>query len=219
MISKNALTVAAVLSGLVALARGAPQPWPGFPNPGYLPGPAGFNITSVGIVGTGCPPGSTYYELHPERNALTVVFSEHYVEIGPPGSGIPASPKRNCRLSMGVYIPQGFTFSVASVDYRGYYGLDDRVTASQTFEYFFQGQLVQVPPRKDFVGPLNWRGYTYRDTIDPWDRAQSPCGGGSVLRVQNDLRVSNAMNPGGRGYVGTDSMVSTTGFGQGWDTE
>ncbi|EAU80662.2 hypothetical protein CC1G_08269 [Coprinopsis cinerea okayama7 len=152
MISKNALTVAAVLSGLVALARGAPQPWPGFPNPGYLPGPAGFNI-----------------------------------------------------------IPQGFTFSVASVDYRGYYGLDDRVTASQTLEYFFQGQLVQVPPRKDFVGPLDWRGYTYRDTIDPWDRAQSPCGGGSVLRVQNDLRVSNAMNPGGRGYVGTDSM--------GWDTE
>lgn len=26
--------------------------------------PPGFNITSLGVIGTGCPPGSTYYALN-----------------------------------------------------------------------------------------------------------------------------------------------------------
>ena len=26
--------------------------------------PSGFNITSLGVIGTGCPPGSTYYALN-----------------------------------------------------------------------------------------------------------------------------------------------------------
>ncbi|EAU93304.1 hypothetical protein CC1G_13195 [Coprinopsis cinerea okayama7 len=197
------LSVATVLSGLLAIADGAPQR-PGLPVPVPVPAPAGFKITSLGVIGTGCPPGSTYWVLSPDNTALTVTFSEYYAQAGP---GIPANQNRkNCRLTIGVDVPPGFTFGVASIDYRGYYQLDSRVTASQNSLYYFQGQILQATARKDLVGPVDGADYTYRDMFDLVSTVQSPCGISTVLNVQSDLRVSNSQNTRGSGYIATDSI-------------
>lgn len=183
-----------------------------------VPGPPGFNITSLGVIGTGCPPGSTYYALNPDRTAVTVTFSEFYAEAGP---GIPIRNNRKaCQLTLGVSVPGGFTFGVATVDYRGYYQLDNKVTASQSSLYYFQGQLVQATARSDLTGPIVGQEYTYRDNFDLVSTVMAPCGQNSVLNINSDVRVSNAGNSKGQGYLATDSIdtsLSTT-FNFKWQT-
>jgi len=52
------------------------------------------------------------------------------------------------------------------------------------------------------------RDYTYRDAFNLVSTVQSPCGATTVLNVQSDVRVNNAANPGGSGYISTDSVRS-----------
>ncbi|KAF9474913.1 hypothetical protein BDN70DRAFT_884344 [Pholiota conissans] len=184
--------------------------------PVSVPAPPGFNITGLGVNGSGCPPGSTYYLLNVDKTAVTVTFSQFFAEAGP-GISI-SSNRKNCQLTFGVNVPPGFTYGVSTVDYRGYYQLDKGVTASQQSIYYFQGQLTQATARSDLVGPVDGADYTYRDEFDLVSTVTSPCGVSSVMNIQSDLRTSNSANPKGAGYIATDSIDTalTTTFNFQW---
>ncbi|KAF4614156.1 hypothetical protein D9613_007918 [Agrocybe pediades] len=91
--------------------------------------PSGFSITSFGVNGSGCPPGSATYSFNGDKTAVNVTFSEFYASAGP---GIPISENRkNCQLTFAISVPSGLSYGIASTEARGYYYLDPSVTASQ----------------------------------------------------------------------------------------
>ncbi|KAF8969181.1 hypothetical protein BDZ97DRAFT_1796418 [Flammula alnicola] len=165
--------------------------------------PAGFAITSFGVNGSGCPPGSVFYLLNGENTAVTVTYSKYFAEVGP---GIPISSNRkNCQLTFGISIPPGFSFGVVNADFRGYYQLDSKVTAVQDSLYYFQGNLNQATTYNTLVGPVDGADYTYRSPFNLTFTNLSPCGTDAVLNIESDLHASNADNNKGSGYIATDS--------------
>ncbi|KAF9523793.1 secreted protein, partial [Crepidotus variabilis] len=177
-----------------------------------------YNSTSLGVNGSGCPPGSTYYKISDDKTAVTVTFSSYYAEAGP--TVATSQNRKNCQLTVGVAVPPGFTFGIANVDYRGYYQLDKDVEANQSALYYFQGLLTQASAQSTHKGPVDGNYYTYRDTFDLTSTVLSPCGVNTVLNVNSDIRVSNTKNKAGSGYIATDSVDTslTTTFNFQWQT-
>jgi len=176
--------------------------------------PADFNITSLCFHGNGCPPGSANYTLSNDKSAVTITFSKFCAKAGP---GISfAKNRKNCQLSLGLQIPQGFAFTVPSIDYRGHFQLDDNVTAALQSSYDFQGQVQQATARVNLTGPIRGDFFAYRPNPDdstpprrwpPWPPGPRDCLRCKfTLNIASDIFVNNANNKFGRGYIATDSL-------------
>ncbi|KAG8839916.1 hypothetical protein FRC18_000039 [Serendipita sp. 400] len=169
-----------------------------------LPPPSEFNITSIGVNGSGCPTGTVYYVLNPPRTAITVTFSNYYASAGP---GISITENRkNCAITLGVHVPGGYTFAIATVDYRGFYQLDYNVKAIQSALYYFQSQITQAVASSTRTGPITGANYVYQDEFDIWSQVRCPCGADTVLNLDSSVRIDNSENKNGFGYIANDSV-------------
>ncbi|RXW20948.1 hypothetical protein EST38_g4906 [Candolleomyces aberdarensis] len=169
------------------------------------PHPPGFNITSLGVLGTGCPPGSAYYSINPDKTTVKVEFSGFIAEAGP-GIAI-RNNRKACQLTLGVSVPAGFAFGVDTVDYRGDYQLGSGVTASHQTFYYFQGQLVQATASSTIIGPASSGDYNPGPPFDLASTVTSPCGVSTVLNINSDVRVSNSANKTASGYISMTSIL------------
>ncbi|KAF9525571.1 hypothetical protein CPB83DRAFT_859228 [Crepidotus variabilis] len=172
------------------------------PSGAIVPAPA-FNITSFGLNGSGCPPGSAFYRIAADRTSVSVIFGQFYAEVGP---SVPISANRkNCQLTLGVHAPGGFTYGVTSLVYDGWFQLDNKVTASRSSTYYFQGQDSQANTYAEVSGPVGGSNYQYRDAFDVVITAPA-CGTDTVLNLGSDVRASNTDNPKGSGFIATNSV-------------
>ncbi|KOU41769.1 DUF4360 domain-containing protein [Streptomyces sp. NPDC054949] len=176
--------------------------------------PAGITVPPDKIVielatvnGSGCPLGTAAVAVSADNTAFTVTYSQYLAQVGI-GSQ-PTDFRKNCQLNLIVHVPQGFTYAVASADYRGYAHLERGANATQKASYYFQGSPETATGTHRFNGPLdnNWQA---TDTTDWAQLVWAPCGAQRNFNINTELRV-NAGTSDPRNTNSFIAMDSTDG--------
>jgi hypothetical protein len=157
-------------------------------------------IIDFGYSGTGCPAGTVDVSITPEGDRVFAGFDAYIAETGSAGTRI---ARTNCQLRVGIKFDPGWSFSVATVDYRGFAGLPQGSYGENVSAYFFAGQ----PPMGDaraitrLTGPF-FDNYDRRDEVGllVW----SPCGS-----AQHDLVINNEVRVIGRDTLMTVDSITT----------
>jgi len=172
-----------------------------FFSPAYADPPPDGNIVIdvMTVNGSGCPIGTAAVAVSPDNMAFTVTYSAYLAQVGV--GALPIDFRKNCQLNLLVHVPQGFTYAVMSVDYRGFASLASGSTGLERANYYFQGQSPTAYVSHPFAGPMvdDW------ETSDVTDLAAlvwAPCGTQRNLNINTELRVG----------VGTSDPTKTTSF-------
>ncbi|KAJ3412621.1 hypothetical protein HDV05_000432 [Chytridiales sp. JEL 0842] len=169
------------------------------PSSGNTPDPSKVFIESLTYGGSGCPQGTVSRNFNPTKTAFTLIFDQYIASIGP---GIPVAERRkNCNLNIGLRVPQGWQYSIATVDYRGYMDLSRGVRGTQSASYYFQGEIAQARKDTPFNGPQT-RSYTIRDSFGLQSTVWSPCGAKANVNIASSIALTGS----GTGLLTTDSI-------------
>ncbi|UFR04654.1 MULTISPECIES: DUF4360 domain-containing protein [Streptomyces] len=171
--------VAALLTTALAPAQGS--------SPFDDPPPDKIVIDVATVNGSGCPAGTAAVAVSPDNTAFTVTYSAYLAQAG--GNSDPTAFRRNCQLNLVVHVPQGFTYAIASADYRGFASLQRGATATQKASYYFQGSSQTVPRTHPYNGPYNddWQA---TDSTDWAQLVWAPCGVLRNFNINTELRVN-----------------------------
>nr|WP_221382450.1 DUF4360 domain-containing protein [Actinoplanes polyasparticus] len=191
-------TLLASIAATAAPAHAAPSP----------PSRDKMAIDVVSANGSGCPWGTAAVTVSPDSKAFTVSYSEFTAQAG--AGTKPTDFRKNCQLGLNVHVPQGYTYAIASTDYRGFAHLERGASATQTSYYYFQGEPHTSRSRHNFTGPTdgNWQR---TDTIGISSLAFMPCGEDRYLNVNTELRVNAGRSDRQKKTTSFLTMDSTDG--------
>ncbi|MEU4347196.1 DUF4360 domain-containing protein [Streptomyces sp. NPDC023838] len=192
----NALAIGGASAVLLAAPLSASGHTPG----GWgTPPPDKIVIDLVTVNGSGCPAGTAAVAVSPDNTAFTVTYSTYLAQVGKGSS--PTDLRKNCQLALNVHVPQGFTYAIASADYRGFAHLEKGATAQERANYYFQGMSQTASATHAFKGPL-FDDWQTNDTTDVSALVYKPCGEERYLNINTELRAG----------AGTSDTVNTTSF-------
>ncbi len=165
------------------------------------PDPSQVKIQSIAYAGSGCPAGSVSESVAPDAKAFTLLFDSYVAEAGP--GVLLKEGRKNCQIAVDLRFPQGWSYTIVDVDYRGYVQLDRGTTGLQKTNYYFQGQSSGPALQSTFSGPLE-KDYHIRDSLALDAVVFSPCGLSRALNLNTQVRVS--ASGGRRAMMTTDSI-------------
>jgi len=156
-------------------------------------------IDLVTVNGSGCPAGTAALAVSPDNTAFTVTYSNYMAQVGVGSTS--TDWRKNCQLNIIVHVPQGFTYAVSHVDYRGFASLQRGASAIERANYYFQGQSQTVYSSHTYAGPLSddWQS---TDSVDLAAMVWAPCG------VQRNLNINTEL----RAMAGSSNTSTTTSF-------
>ncbi|MFJ9741240.1 DUF4360 domain-containing protein [Streptomyces sp. NPDC101166] len=175
------------------------------------PPPDKIVITIATVNGSGCPAGTAAVAVSADNTAFTVTYSDYLAQVG--GNSDPTAFRKNCQLNLKVHVPQGFTYAIASADYRGFASLQPGASAVQRASYYFQGSSSTVYKNHNFNGAYNdnWQA---TDTTDWAQLVYAPCGVQRNFNINTELRVNaGTSSPAKVSFMtmdSTDGDISTT---------
>jgi Domain of unknown function (DUF4360) len=145
-----------------------------------------ITIELVSVFGSGCPKNTANIVVSPDNTAFTVTYSAYLAQSG--AGTKPSDGRKNCQLALNVHVPGGFTYAIASVDYRGYADVPKGATTTQRANYYFQGDPQTVHSQKDFKGPFR-DDFERTDSVDVAALVWAPCGVTRYFNINTELRA------------------------------
>jgi hypothetical protein len=196
------LLLGGALAALLTTALPAQGPSDGFEDPP----PDKIVIKVATVNGSGCPAGTTAVAVSEDNTAFTVTYSDYLAQAG--GGSDPTAFRKNCQLNLIVHVPQGFTYAIASADYRGFAALQSGASSTQRASYYFQGSPSTASKTHPFSGPYNdnWQA---TDTTDWAQLVWAPCGVQRNFNINTELRVNAGTSSANK--VSFMTMDSTDG--------
>jgi hypothetical protein len=175
--------------------------------PGTTPPPDHITIDVVTVNGSGCPAGTAAVAVAPDNKAFTVTYSDFLAQVGV--GARPTDFRKNCQLNLRVNVPQGFTYGIASADYRGFAHLEQGATGMERANYYFQGMSQTEYRSHSYAGPFSddWQA---TDTTELAAIVYHPCGELRNFNINTELRV-NAGKSDPKTTTSFMSMDSTDG--------
>jgi hypothetical protein len=165
--------------------------------------PSYVRVKSISYAGSGCPAGTVATNVAQDRQAFTLLFDSYIAEVGP---GVPFREKRkNCQINLDLDFPSGWSYSIFTVDYRGYASLERGVKATQQASYYFQGQGQTATLKTVLKGPLD-QNFQIRDTLGLDATVWSPCGARRALNINSQVQADNTGASNKYGLITTDSI-------------
>uniref|UniRef100_A0AAU2JK93 DUF4360 domain-containing protein n=1 Tax=Streptomyces sp. NBC_00049 TaxID=2903617 RepID=A0AAU2JK93_9ACTN len=197
---RTGFTAAAVTAALVTLtpSAGASASAPSVKAPSDQ-----VTVDVASVNGSGCRPGSAAVAVAPDNSAFTVTYSEYLAQAG---GGAPAiEGRKNCLLSLQVHVPQGYTYAVAQVDYRGFGSLQEGAIGTQKASYYFQGMSQTAQRSHQYRGRYedNWQT---TDTTGIEALVFAPCGELRNFNINTELRAEvGTSDPSQTSFMAQDS--------------
>ncbi|GGO48658.1 MULTISPECIES: DUF4360 domain-containing protein [Streptomyces] len=179
------LLASGALTALFAMALAPPSTSQDVPTTPQPPTDK-IRVEVVTVNGSGCPEGTVAVAPAPDDSAFTVTYSHYLASAGEQSD--PVDFRKNCQLNLLVHAPEGYTYAIASVDYRGYASLQPGVNGVEKASYYFQGSPETTSESHRWRGPYadNWQATDSK----PWeDLDWAPCGAKRNLNVNTELRV------------------------------
>jgi len=185
---------------LAALAVAAPADRVILDDGDAQPNPNEVFVHSISYGGSGCKQGTVGHSFSNDRKSFTLIFDEFVASSGP---GVAATESRkNCQLNINMKLPNGFSYSVATFDYRGYVQLPKGATAEQKSIYYFQGETSQASAGTRFAGPIS-KDYLVSDAVPFGGMVWMPCGRIIPLNINAQVRLSAGAQ---QAQITTDSI-------------
>lgn len=138
-----------------------------------------------GHAGTGCPVGTASAILAPDGSALTLLFDQYVAQAG--GATRLSMDRKNCNISIPVLVPEGFSVSILTVDYRGFVSIPRGGSGKFSAEYFFAGSRGPIVTR-NFQSGLE-DDYHITNKLGIQAMVWSACGADVNLRVNTSMLV------------------------------
>lgn len=160
-------------------------------------------IEKISYRGSGCPKNSAAVNLSPDLRAFTVIFSKYQASI----DNAPRLSRvaRDCDVDIDLRVPDGWSFMIYTVDYRGYVALTEGATAELDSRVRFRG--VDPHSRIDgveFKGPVD-QDYFLRHTLNAKTFQRSDCRGAKRhLGIRSSVTVT--AKKGASAVMSVDSL-------------
>ncbi|MGW2230520.1 DUF4360 domain-containing protein [Streptomyces formicae] len=174
------------------------------------PPPDKIVIEVATVNGSGCPAGTAAVAVSEDNTAFTVTYSDYLARAG--AGADPTAFRKNCQLNLIVHVPQGFTYAIASADYRGYASLQPGAKGTEKASYYFQGSPQTAAISHEFKGVYNdnWQA---TDSTDWAQLVWAPCGVRRNFNINTELRVDvGSSDPAKSSFMtmdSTDGDIST----------
>ncbi|MER6317660.1 DUF4360 domain-containing protein [Streptomyces sp. NPDC001581] len=192
-----------LVSGAIGALLTAILPTHAGPSAIVDPPPDRIVIEVATVNGSGCPKDTAEVAVSQDNTAFTVTYSQYLAQVG--GGAPPTAARKNCQLNLIVHVPHGFTYAIASADYRGYASLAPGAKATEKASYYFQGSPDTAARTHNFSGPQedNWQA---TDVTDWAQLVWAPCGVQRNFNINTELRVTRGTSsPSSTSYMTMDS--------------
>jgi len=153
-------------------------------------------IDVITVNGTGCPAGTAAVSVLPDNTGFTLSYAAYTAQVGVGARSFDF--RKNCDLNLLVHAPSGFSYVIASAEYRGFASLAAGAPGLVRGTLFFQGQSPRPFAELRLSGPFE-NDWAFIDSFDTTGTLSS-CGAQRNLNIRTEVQVN----------AGTSDPTTTT---------